>query len=197
MPRNDRALIVVDVQNDFCEGGALGVNGGANVAKAITGLLPEYATVVATRDYHIDPGNHFSDNPDFIDSWPPHCRVGTDGVGFHPSFDTSSVAEVFAKGHYSAAYSGFEGSAEDGTTLADWFAARDITAVDVVGIATDHCVRATAVDAVAAGLSTRVLLNFTAGVSADTCRDALAQMREAGVVLDGDLLYDGSSAYSG
>ena len=197
MPHNDRALIVVDVQNDFCEGGALGVNGGANVASAITGLLPNYATVVATRDYHIDPGNHFSDNPDYVDSWPPHCRVGTDGVGFHPSFDTSPVAEVFAKGHYSAAYSGFEGSAQDGTMLADWLAARDITAVDVVGIATDHCVRATAVDAVAAGLSTRVLLNFTAGVSAETCRTALAQMREAGVVLDGDLLYDGSSAYSG
>ena len=81
--------------------------------------------------------------------------------------------------------------------LGDWLAARDITAVDVVGIATDHCVRATALDAVADGLSTRVLLNFTAGVATETCRNALAQMREAGVVLDGDLLYDGSSAYSG
>ncbi len=197
MPHKDRALIVVDVQNDFCEGGALGVNGGARVAEAITGLLPGYATVVATRDYHIDPGDHFSDNPDYVDSWPPHCRVGTDGVGFHPAFDTGAVAEVFAKGHYSAAYSGFEGAAEDGTTLADWLAARDITAVDVVGIATDHCVRATALDAVADGLSTRVLLNFTAGVATETYRNALAQMREAGVVLDGDLLYDGSSAYSG
>ncbi len=193
-----RALIVVDGQNDFCEGGSLGVHGGAAVADAVTALLPHYRIAVATRDYHIDPGDHFSDNPDFVDSWPPHCRVDTEGVWFHPPFNTATVAEVFSKGQYSAAYSGFEGTAKDGsTTLADWLAARSITEVDIVGIATDHCVRATALDAVAAGLATRVLLNYTAGVANETCRKALSEMRAAGVVLDGDLLYDGSPAYSG
>ena len=105
------ALIVVDVQNDFCEGGALAVSGGAAVARAISTILGEYETVVATRDHHIDPGDHFSDEPDYVDSWPPHCRVGTDGVAFHPELDTDPVQEIFSKGEYAAAYSGFEGAA--------------------------------------------------------------------------------------
>ncbi|MAU81252.1 isochorismatase family protein [Gordonia sp. Z-3] len=189
----DHALIVVDVQNDFCEGGALGVNGGAAVARAITQILGDYRTVVATRDYHIDPGDHFSDKPDYVDSWPPHCRVGTDGVAFHPDFDHTVAQQVFDKGHYTAAYSGFEGADSDGTALADWLRNRRITHVDIVGIATDHCVRATALDAVREGFDTRVLLNFTAAVASETAEEALKQMRSAGVALDGDLLYDGSS----
>jgi nicotinamidase/pyrazinamidase len=189
----DHALIVVDVQNDFCEGGALGVNGGAAVARAITQILGDYRTVVATRDYHIDPGDHFSDKPDYVDSWPPHCRVGTDGVAFHPDFDHTVAQQVFDKGHYTAAYSGFEGADSDGTALADWLRNRRITHVDIVGIATDHCVRATALDAVREGFDTRVLLNFTAAVASETAKEALKQMRSAGVALDGDLLYDGSS----
>lgn len=189
----DTALIVVDVQNDFCEGGALGVNGGAAVAGAIDSILGEYQTVVATRDYHIDPGDHFSEHPDYVDSWPPHCRVGTEGVWFHPAFDASTADAVFSKGEYSAAYSGFEGTTEDGTGLADWLRARGVHRVDVVGIATDHCVRATALDAAKAGFAVRVLLNFTAGVSAETSSKALAAMREAGVELVGDLLYDGAA----
>ncbi|WAC54951.1 isochorismatase family protein [Gordonia sp. SL306] len=189
----DHALIVVDVQNDFCEGGALGVNGGAAVAAALGTIVHDYRTVVATRDYHIDPGDHFSDDPDYVDSWPPHCRVGTDGVWFHPSFDASVAQEVFSKGHYSAAYSGFEGSADDGTALADWLRDHGITHVDIVGIATDHCVRATALDAVREGFETRVLLNFTAAVAATTASKALSEMRSAGIDLTGDLLYDGSA----
>ncbi|AZG43895.1 isochorismatase family protein [Gordonia insulae] len=189
----DLALIVVDVQNDFCEGGSLGVNGGAAVAAAVDKIVDDYRTVVATRDHHIDPGDHFSDDPDYVDSWPPHCRVGTDGICFHPSFDASVAAEVFSKGHYSAAYSGFEGAAEDGTSLADWLRQQRISTVDIVGIATDHCVRATALDAVKEGFTTRVLLNFTAAVAADTATKALAELREAGVELVGDLLYDGST----
>ncbi len=189
----DHALIVVDVQNDFCEGGALGVNGGAAVARAITQILGDYRTVVATRDYHIDPGDHFSDKPDYVDSWPPHCRVGTDGVAFHPDFDHTVAQQVFDKGYYTAAYSGFEGADSDGTALADWLRNRRITHVDIVGIATDHCVRATALDAVREGFDTRVLLNFTAAVASETAEEALKQMRSAGVALDGDLLYDGSS----
>ena len=187
------ALIVVDVQNDFCEGGALGVDGGAAVARAVTSILDEYRTVVATRDYHIDPGAHFSDDPDYVDTWPPHCRVGTDGVAFHREFDAAAAHEVFSKGEYSAAYSGFEGAAADGSTLAVWLRERKVKSVDIVGIATDHCVRATALDAMEAGFSTRVLLNFTAGVAPETTSKALSALRQAGVELVGDLLYDGSS----
>ena len=179
-----RALIVVDVQNDFCEGGSLAVDGGAEVAQTITDLLldHDYDHVVATKDYHIDPGDHFSDDPDFRDSWPPHCVVGTSGVDFHPAFDPAAVEAVFHKGHYSAAYSGFEGlDAEDGTPLADWLRDRGVDAVDVVGIATDYCVRATAADAAAAGFTTRVLLDLTAGVSPTTTAEAVDALRAAGV----------------
>lgn len=181
-----RALIVVDVQNDFCEGGSLAVAGGAEVARRISDHLrmSGYDAVVATRDYHIDPGAHFSADPDYIDSWPPHCRVGTPGADFHPNLDIAPVREVFSKGEYSAAYSGFEGAAADGTGLADWLRAREIEAVDVVGIATDHCVRATALDARAAGFDTRVLLGLTAGVSPATVEAALERLGRAGVKLE-------------
>ncbi|MGW4634694.1 isochorismatase family protein [Nocardia sp. NPDC004415] len=182
-----RGLVIVDVQNDFCEGGALAVAGGAAVATAISEYLATtpYDAVVATRDWHIDPGAHFSDTPDYVDSWPPHCRVGTPGAEFHPNLDTTTVQETFHKGEYTAAYSGFEGAAADGTTLTDWLRARGIDTVDVVGIATDHCVRATALDARAAGFGTRVLLDLTAGVSPETTRTALERLRAAGVDLVG------------
>ncbi|UEL31266.1 nicotinamidase [Rhodococcus sp. C1] len=183
-----KALIIVDVQNDFCEGGALAVDGGAAVAGAVNDFVNshEYDAVVATRDFHIDPGAHFSENPDFIDSWPVHCVAGTAGAEFHPAFDASVAGSaIFSKGAYSAAYSGFEGAAEDGTTLEDWLRAHEITDVDVIGIATDHCVKATAVDAARAGFATTVLLPFTAGVSTATIESALVQMREAGVQLIG------------
>jgi nicotinamidase/pyrazinamidase len=180
-----RALIVVDVQKDFCEGGSLAVEGGADVARAITELLIEhdYAHVVATKDYHIDPGDHFSDTPDYVDSWPPHCVVGTPGADFHPAFNPVVVEDVFCKGHYSAAYSGFEGIDEDGTTLADWLRARGVDAVDVCGIATDYCVKATAADAVAAGFDTRVLLNLTAGVAPTSTAAAIDSLRASGVAV--------------
>ena len=184
-----RALIIVDVQNDFCEGGSMGVTGGADTAAAVTEYARTggYDHIVATRDYHIDPGAHFSQEPDFVDSWPPHCVVGTPGAEFHPGFDPSLAEEVFSKGRYSAAYSGFEGAAgEDGPTLAEWLHARDIDEVDVVGIATDHCVRATALDAVSEGIRARVLLGLTAGVARPTVEAALGQLREAGVVLEGE-----------
>ena len=166
-----RALIVVDVQNDFCEGGSLAVGGGADVAYKIAevlhdwqeaGLDPEaaqaYEFVVATRDHHISPGDHLDPQP----------------------FDA-----VFSKGEYAAAYSGFEGRAQDGVPLADWLRDRGVDQVDVVGIATDHCVRATALDAARAGLRTRVLLDMTAGVDRTTTERALAAMRTAGVALEG------------
>lgn len=179
-----RALVIVDVQNDFCEGGSLAVDGGAAVARGISTLLAGshgYHHVVATKDFHIDPGSHFSDQPDYVDSWPVHCVAGTDGAEFHPGLDTASVEAVFCKGHYSAAYSGFEGAADDGTSLGDWLRERDVDAVDVVGIATDYCVKATAADAVAAGFTTRVVLDLTAGVSPTTTGAAIDALRAAGV----------------
>jgi nicotinamidase/pyrazinamidase len=182
-----RALIVVDVQNDFSEGGSLPVNGGAEVAAAVSWLLTNegpWDHVVATKDYHIDPGDHFGDPPDYVNSWPRHCVVGTAGADFHPDLLTNRFEAVFTKGEHAAAYSGFEGDA-GGVSLAAWLRMRDVTQVDVVGIATDHCVRATALDAVREGFATTVLLDHTAGVAPETVDRALAAMREAGVELVG------------
>ena len=186
-----RALVVVDVQNDFCEGGSLPVTGGAAVAEAISDLLDSdraagYAHVVATRDHHVDPGSHFAEQPDFVDSWPAHCVVGTRGADFHPGLVTDRVEAVFDKGAHAAAYSGFEGTDATGTTLADWLRQHDVSQVDVVGIATDHCVRATALDAVKEGFETTVLLDLTAGVAKPTTEAALEQLRTAGVHLVGE-----------
>jgi nicotinamidase/pyrazinamidase len=184
-----RALIVVDVQNDFCEGGSLAVPGGAFVARSISERLAteagQYAHVVASQDHHIDPGAHFSAHPDFVDTWPPHCVAGSAGADFHPDLDTSRVEAVFRKGEHAAAYSAFEGTDEAGTPLADWLRQRGVTDLDIVGIATDHCVRATAADAVASGLGTRVLLGLTAGVAPDSTARALTELRDADVDLDG------------
>ena len=180
-----RALIVVDVQNDFCEGGSLAVAGGTAVARAIDELLSGphgYGHVVATKDFHIDPGPHFSDHPDFVDSWPPHCVAGSTGADFSPGLNPAHFEAVFLKGAYSAAYSGFEGTCE-GTGLADWLQARGVDSVDIAGIATDYCVRATAQDAVSAGFDTRVLVTMTAGVNPGSTAEALAGMASAGVEL--------------
>ncbi|MFF1481356.1 isochorismatase family protein [Streptomyces sp. NPDC058301] len=189
-----RALIIVDVQKDFCEGGSIPVKGGADRAAAIADLVRradgQYAFVVATRDHHIDPGAHFSENPDFQDSFPVHCVVGSEGGEFHPHFapvaDAGHVDEVVFKGAHSASKSGFEGFTQDGTALSDWLKARDITDLDVVGIATDHCVKATALDGVRTGFTVRVLLDYTAGVAADSTRTALDELRRAGVALSGE-----------
>jgi nicotinamidase/pyrazinamidase len=182
-----RALIIVDVQNDFCEGGSLPVGGGAAVAAGISVRLDQggWDHIVATKDYHIDPGAHFSAHPDYLDSWPTHCVVGTGGADFHPNLVTDRVEAVFHKGEHAAAYSGFEGHTEDGAGLADWLRSRDVTEVEVVGIATDFCVRATALDAVAAGFATTVLLDLTAGVSAGTTEAALQEFRTASVATSG------------
>ena len=183
---------MVDVQNDFCEGGSLAVDGGRDVAARISRFLAErsgdYAAVVATRDWHVDPGDHFSEAPDFIDSWPPHCVAETEGAAFHPALDeavdfASAVSEVFSKGRHSAAYSGFEGAAEDGRGLASWLRDAGITHVDVVGIATDYCDRATALDAVASGFEVRLLTDLCAGVAPESTERALEEMAAAGVAL--------------
>ena len=189
-----QALIVVDVQNDFCEGGSLPVAGGARVASDIAELLhhwtrqdpkaPAYDVVVATKDHHIDPGDHWSSEPDFVDSWPVHCEVGTEGAAFHPNLDPQPFDAIFVKGEHAAAYSGFEGRDQDGTPLADWLRAHEVERVDVCGLATDHCVRATVLDAVSAGFRTRVLVELCAGVAPETTAAALVSMREAGAGID-------------
>ncbi len=183
------AVIVVDVQNDFCEGGSLAVAGGGDVARAVSRRLAEggYDHAVATRDHHIDPGGHFAAEPDYVRTWPPHCVVGTGGEQLHPDLDTARVEAVFDKGDYVAAYSGFEG-ASDGTDLATWLRERDVDEVEVVGIATDHCVRATALDAARLGLRTTVRLDLTAGVAPATVATALDELRAAGVTLRGEPL---------
>ena len=180
-----RALIITDVQNDFCEGGSLPVTGGAAVAGAISQWLRStpYDHVVATRDHHIDPGAHFSAEPDFVDTWPVHCRAGTPGASFHPDLDVAPIEAVFDKGSFAAAYSGFEGHEPGGTPLREWLAARGVTAVHVAGIATDHCVRATALAAASAGFTTTLLQHLCAGVAPETTAKALEEMRAAGVEL--------------
>ena len=192
-----RALILVDVQNDFCEGGSLAVAGGAEVARRIGEHVlshgDEYAVIVATADWHDDPGAHFAKEPDYVNTWPAHCRIGTDGALFHPAAEAAfeQVEAVFRKGHHSAAYSGFEGFTTEGerqVALADWLRDRAIEQVDIVGIATDHCVRATALDAAEEGFETTVLLNLTTGVARETTDAAIASMREAEIELIGEPL---------
>lgn len=195
------ALVIVDVQNDFCEGGSLAVAGGADVAGAIAELVAErggdYDHVVATADWHIDPGDHFSETPDYVATWPVHCVADSAGAAFHPNMVPAlgSVEAVFRKGQYAAAYSGFEGRGDDaaGSTLAAWLRDRGVDRVDVVGIATDHCVRATALDAEREGFDTRVLLELTAGVAPETTAAALHELEAAGVRLEGRPVPGGTS----
>jgi nicotinamidase/pyrazinamidase len=186
-----RALIVVDVQNDFCEGGSMGVDGGAAVAQSITDLVGRsrggYEVVVATKDWHVDPGDHFADpeiGPDFVNTWPSHCVAETHGAKFHQAL-AIAVDEVFLKGRTTASYTGFDGgaAADESILLGEWLAARAVTDVDVVGLATDYCVRATALDAHDAGFATRVLLGHCAGVAPDTTKAAIAEMSAAGVTV--------------
>ena len=188
-----RALIVVDVQNDFCEGGSLPVSGGARVAGQIGQLLhhwtrqddhaPTYDLVVATKDHHVDPGAHWAREPDYVESWPVHCRVGTDGEAFHPNLDPQPFDAIFLKGEHAAAYSGFEGRTTSGVALADWLRTHGVERVDICGLATDYCVRATALDARIEGFDTRVLTEMCAGVAPETSAAALDEMRAAGVTL--------------
>jgi nicotinamidase/pyrazinamidase len=181
-----RALLIVDVQNDFCEGGSLAVTDGDAVARAINAHLAvghRYDHVVATKDVHVSPGGHFSDDPDFVSSWPPHCVAGSSGADFHPELDTGPIEAVFGKGAYTAAYSGFEGADDAGTPLVVWLRQHGVDEVDVVGIATDHCVRATAEDAARAGFATRVLLDLTVGVAVESTAAAIEEMHAAGIEL--------------
>jgi len=187
-----RALVIVDVQNDFCEGGALAVEGGAAAAAAIADLAGDsddyYDVIVTTRDHHIEPGAHFAADgtaPDFETTWPVHCVAGTRGAELHDELAELEVDETFYKGQYDDGYSGFDGVTDAGATMSEWLHDRGITDLDVVGIATDHCVRATAVDAAADGLEVQVLLDLTAAVAPETTAAALRELADAGVALTG------------
>ncbi|MGP5220108.1 isochorismatase family protein [Arthrobacter rhombi] len=210
----ETALIIVDVQNDFCEGGSLGVTGGGATAAAITSYLSDngwkYAAVLATQDWHIDPGTHFSFEPDYIDSWPVHCVAGTHGAELHaglaPILKAGALTATFRKGRYEAAYSGFESTLVDpndpaatseeadveslestpGESLGEWLSSRHIHKVDIVGIATDFCVRETALDAVRARFDTTVLARLTAAVHQVTVPTVLGELARAGVTIDRD-----------
>ncbi|HET8560441.1 MAG TPA: isochorismatase family protein [Marmoricola sp.] len=189
-------LIVVDVQNDFCEGGSLAVQGGAAVASDIGELLhhwarrdpkaPPYDVVVATKDHHVDPGPHWAragEPPDYVDSWPVHCRAGTGGGAFHPNLDPQPFDAVFLKGQHEAAFSGFQGRSDDGTPLADWLRRNEVGQVDVCGIATDYCVRHTALDARTHGFAVRLLTWLCAGVAEESTAQALEELANAGVTV--------------
>lgn len=182
-----RALLVVDVQPTFCEGGALGVDGGNAVAEGVAAYAAQhrgdYALVVTTQDWHIDPGDHFSENPDFVDSWPPHGIAGTEEAELHPALAQLRPDASVKKGAYEAAYSGFEGKDDGGASLAQILTQAGVTDVDLVGLAESHCVKDTALDAVRAGLTTRVLQDLTAPVSAELGAAARQAMSEAGVQL--------------
>ena len=185
-----RALFIVDVQNDFTEGGALGVDGGDAVAAAITAHLArhaeEYDVIVASRDWHDgdgDNGGHFSTSPDYIDSWPVHCVAGTPGADYDPGLDTSAVTHHVKKGQGLPAYSMFEGVTDSGETVGAVLTAAGVISADVVGIATDHCVRASALDAVAHGVRVRVLTDLVAGVGAESSEAALIELAHAGAEL--------------
>lgn len=187
-----RALFIVDVQNDFTEGGALGVTGGAAVAEGITAFLGEHAdeydVIVASRDWHDgdnDNGGHFATDgePDFESSWPRHCVAGTAGAEYHPALDTSRVTAHVHKGQGVPAYSLFEGRTPEGRTVHELLDEHGIHSVDVAGIATDYCVRASALDALANGREVRVLTSLVAGVAPTTSQAALAELQEAGAEL--------------
>ena len=185
-----KALFIVDVQNDFTEGGALGVDGGDAVAERITRYLEahagEYAVIVASRDWHDaenDNGGHFHPEPDFVETWPVHCVSGTAGAEYDPGFDTAAVTHHVKKGQGKPAYSLFEGTTDDGTTVAHLLDEHGVVDVDVVGIATDYCVRASALDAIEHGRHVRILTDLVAGVAAETSDAALAELAHAGAEL--------------
>ena len=185
------ALFIIDVQNDFCEGGALACSGGATVASKITSFINDnpnrYDFVVASRDWHTpgeENGGHFppeGQEPDFVNTWPLHCLAGDEGAEYHPNLDTSIIDVHIKKGQGAHGYSIFEGTTEQGEALTDLLRRLEIDEVDVVGIATDYCVRASSLDAVSEGLAVKVITSLTAGVAAESTEAAIDDMADAGV----------------
>jgi len=194
-----KALILVDIQNDFCPGGALAVADGDAVVPIANRLMDAVDVVLATQDWH--PANHgsfASNNPgrklfDLGDlgglpqvMWPDHCVQWTGGAQFHPGLDTKRITRVFPKGTDATidSYSGFfDNGKRKATGLGDWLKAKGVTEVLICGLATDYCVKATAIDAAGIGFTTRLMLDGCRGVGmqANQIPDALAAMQAAGV----------------
>ncbi len=184
---SSRALIVVDVQPTFCEGGELAVDGGNQVAADVAAYLrahrDRYAVVVTTQDWHVDPGEHFSDTPDFVDSWPPHGVAGSANAELHPALAGMTFDASIKKGQFDPGYSGFDGVEASGRTLEQLLRDADVDGVDVVGLVLSHCVKRTALDAARLGWDTRVLTDLTIPVSAEQGAQAEAELAAAGVSL--------------
>lgn len=186
-----RALLIVDVQNDFCEGGALAVNGGSDVASRISRYIRLHpgkfsAGIFASKDWHENPVGHFSENPDFVKTWPPHCVAGTPGAKFHPLLETELIdveTEVFYKGQRTAAYSAFEGRNERDQDLASVLRTNGVTILEVCGIATDYCVRASVLDAIKHVRTVVVHDDLIAGVNPKSSRAAIKEMMKAGAFM--------------
>lgn len=185
-----RALLIIDVQNDFCEGGSLAVEGGASVAAGITELLNkaknQYDVVIASRDWHdasSDNGGHFAasgEAPDFVSTWAVHCVAESFGAEYHSALERDLVDFHVKKGQGKPAYSIFEGTTPDGEDFPDLLQRLGVTSVDVVGLATDYCVQASALDSRENGLSVRVLSKLIAGVNTETSSKALSRMANSG-----------------
>jgi nicotinamidase/pyrazinamidase len=183
------ALIIVDVQNDFVENGSLAVEGGQDLAKRLArwlngGGFDLYDYIVTTQDWHITPGDHWADNPDFVNTWPVHCKAGTEGAELVEVLAGALKGRVdltVKKGHDAAAYSGFEGVVEGtGELLADALRAAGVTVIDVVGIATDYCCKATVIDGCKEGFEVNFLPDFAVGINPETIVEALKAMDIAG-----------------
>jgi nicotinamidase/pyrazinamidase len=185
------ALLVVDVQIDFVEGGSLGVKGGmqtaAMIARHVRHFKNEYQFVVASRDYHESAPDHISATPDFVNTWPPHCMVGTPGAAFVPTIQNlvreKLIQTVVTKGRNAAAYSAFDGVDARGHPLLEVLKENRVDHIDVCGIATDYCVRASALDARKNEFQVRVLVNLCAAVNEATGVQALEEMKAAGCQL--------------
>lgn len=198
-----KALFIIDVQNDFTEGGALGVDGGAAVAAGVTELLARhpghYSSVFASRDWHDidnDNGGHFARDaaPDYVATWPVHCVAGTPGAEYHPALETAAVTFHIRKGQGKPAYSIFEGTTEDGETVGALLTKQGVTDIDVVGLATDHCVRASTLDALEHGQHVRVFTDLIAGVAPAPSEAALAEVAHAGAALATSAVLDDEDA---
>ena len=189
-----RALLLIDMQVDFCEGGSLAVKGGDDLATRLALHLQDimnqrtfgsskYAALIASRDAHIDPLEHFSDKPDFQNTWPIHCKQGSPGFELHPTLRDLPFDACFDKGAYSAGYSAFEGSTEDGLSLADWLRLRGISQLDLAGIALEHCVKATALDALKLGFETNLLCDYCLAINPSKANMVYRRLSLAGAGL--------------
>ncbi|WP_112311330.1 bifunctional nicotinamidase/pyrazinamidase [Pseudogemmobacter bohemicus] len=200
MRETDTALIVIDVQNDFCPGGALAVAGGDEIVPGINALMAEFSCIVLTQDWHPADHSSFADNhpgaaPFSVTEmpygaqvlWPRHCVIGSAGAAFHPGLNTDPAQLILRKGFRPGidSYSAFfENDRETATGLEAWLHARGITTLVIVGLATDYCVAYSALDAVRLGFRVELREHLSRAIDLDgSLEEAMAQMEDAGVVM--------------